>query len=97
MDYLVESGLTYTIINPCELIDAEEGKRKIIYSKSDQMRQKGYSNKYQIPRSDVAEVVFHALLEPDAKNKAFDLLGELVEGTPVNDFAAAFKTTTPGL
>ena len=66
-DYLVESGLTYTIINPCELIDAEEGKRKIIYSKSDQMRgqyswgEEGYYKYYQIPRSDVAEVVFSCL------------------------------------
>ena len=97
MDYLLESGLTYTIINPCELIDGEEGKREFVYSKSDQLRAKGYSEIYQLPRSDLAEVVFHTLFEPDAKNKAFDILGKLVDGTPMNDFAAAFKTTTPGL
>lgn len=53
-----------------------------------------------IPRADVAEVVMQALLEPNARNKAFDLISqpEDAPGTVVTtDFVALFAQTTPGL
>jgi hypothetical protein len=53
-----------------------------------------------IPRADMAEVVVQALLEPVARNKAFDLIAK-PEGTPefvvTTDFRSLFEQTTPGL
>ena len=94
-EYLIESGLVYTIINPCGLADGEEGERELVFSKRNELWSKDYTKTYQLRRSDLAEVTLQALLISDAKNKAFDLLSR--EGKPKIDFVAAFKTTTPEL
>ena len=53
-----------------------------------------------IPRADVAEVVVQALKEPDARNKAFDIISK-PEDTPIavvtKNFTALFKQTTSGI
>ncbi len=95
-DYLIDSGLTYTIVNPCWLVDGEEGTRELVFSKSDKL---GFTSKeYQVARKSVAEVVFQTLLVPEAKNKAFDLLGRVDKPpTEAVDYVAVFKEMTPGL
>lgn len=97
-DYLIESGLTYTIVNPCMLVDGEEGTRELVFSKSDKLHFSGSSKEYQVARKTVAEVVFQTLLVPEAKNKAFDLLGRVeIPPTKAVDYVAVFKEMTPGL
>ncbi len=97
-DYLIESGLTYTIVNPCMLVDGEEGTRELVFSKSDKLHFSGSSKEYQVARKTVAEVVFQTLLVPEAKNKAFDLLGHVeIPPTKAVDYVAVFKEMTPGL
>ncbi len=97
-EYLIASGLTYTIVNPGMLVDGEEGTRELVFSKRDELRITDYWKKYQIARKSVAEVVLQAILIPEAKNKVFDLLG-CVGKPPTKpvDYVAAFKETTPGL
>ena len=53
-----------------------------------------------IPRADVAEVVVQALKEPDARNKAFDIISkpeDAPHAVETKDFAALFKQTTSGI
>jgi uncharacterized protein YbjT (DUF2867 family) len=99
--YLIDSGLDYTIIRAGGLQDQPGGQRELIVGKDDTLLTHppdGIAT--AIPRADVAEVVIQALLEPAARNKAFDLIAK-PEGTPgtvvTTDFAALFDQTTPGL
>jgi uncharacterized protein YbjT (DUF2867 family) len=53
-----------------------------------------------IPRADVAEVAVQSLREPEARNKAFDLISKPVDdfsAAVTQDFAALFAHTQPGL
>ena len=53
-----------------------------------------------VPRADVAEVVVQALKEPDARNKAFDIISkpqDAPNAVVTKDFAALFKQTTSGI
>ncbi len=99
--YLIDSGIDYTIVRAGGLLDQPGGKRELLVGKNDTMLvnpPNGIST--TIPRADVAEVVVQALLEPNARNKAFDLISqpEDAPGTVVTtDFAALFAQATPGL
>lgn len=99
--YLIDSGVDYTIIRAGGLLDQPGGKRELVVSKHDALlanAPEGVTT--TIPRADVAEVVVQALLEPTARNKAFDVVSkpEATDQAVVNnDFKALFAETQPGL
>lgn len=77
------------------LSDRDEGVRKIIFTKHDEVYKTGPLG---IPRGDVAEVVVQCLLHASAKMKSFDVTAGEAESRPVTtDFAALFDATTEGL
>lgn len=100
-EYLIDSGVDYTIINPGGLLDEPGGKRELIAGKGDRLL---FSPPEEIPpsipRADVAEVVVQALRIAAARNKAFDLIS-FPESHPnsqvTTDFTNLFAQTTPGL
>ncbi|MDJ0510952.1 MAG: SDR family oxidoreductase [Crocosphaera sp.] len=98
-EYLINSGIDYTIIRAGGLINEPGGKRELIVGKDDTL----LNNPPQgiptsIPREDVAEVVVQALQESKAKNKAFDLISKPEDGISITkDFSALFAQTTAGL
>ena len=99
--YLIDSGINYTIIRAGGLIDLEGGVRQLLVGKNDTLLNNPPNGiPTSIPRADVAEVVVQALKESDAINKAFDIISK-PEDTPnaevTKDFAALFKQTTSGL
>ncbi|MGA1410592.1 MAG: SDR family oxidoreductase [Prochlorotrichaceae cyanobacterium] len=96
--YLIDSGLSYTIIRAGGLLDQPGGKRELMVGKNDVLLTNPPTGiAPSIPRADVATVVVKALTEPTAQNKAFDLIS-YPEGDPVTiDFARLFAQTTPGL
>ncbi len=97
--YLIDSGIDYTIVRAGGLLNESGGKRELVVSKNDVLLKdtpEGVTT--GIPRPDVAEVVVQALLESNACNKAFDLVSKPEAATTVtNDFATLFAQTTPGL
>lgn len=99
--YLIDSGIDYTIIRAGGLLDKPGGKRELLVGKDDTLLKNPPDGiPTSIPRADVAELVVQALLEPNARNKAFDVISkpEEAEDTVITkDFAAFFAQTTPGL
>jgi len=96
--YLIDSGIPYTIVRAGGLIDEPGSRREIIVGKDDSFFIPEGNMPHKLPRADVAEVVVQALLEPNAQNKAFDVVTrEEDEAPPTTDFAALFAQTTPGL
>lgn len=90
--YAIDSGITYTVINPGGLIDKAGGERELVVGKRDNYV--GTDTRL-VPRADVAKVVVEALRHPEARNKAFDLVSR--EGEQTTDFKALFEQTTAGL
>jgi uncharacterized protein YbjT (DUF2867 family) len=99
--YLIDSGIDYTIIRAGGLLDQPGGKRELLVGKDDALlTNPPHGIPTSVPRADVAEVVVQALLEPNARNKAFDLISkpeDAPDATVTTDFAALFTQTTPGL
>jgi uncharacterized protein YbjT (DUF2867 family) len=96
--YLIDSGIPYTIVRAGGLIDEPGGRREIVVGKNDSFFIPDSHMPHKLPRADVAEVVVQALREPNARNKAFDVVTrEEGEAPPTTDFAALFAQTTPGL
>ncbi len=96
--YLINSGITYTIIRAGGLMDEPGGRREIIVGKDDAFFIPDSNMPHKLPRADVAAVVVHALREPLARNKAFDVVTrEEGEAAPTTDFAALFAQTKSGL
>lgn len=94
--YLIDSGVPYTIINPGGLLDEQAGQAEIEVSRNDELFK--IYQKTAIPRGDVAELAVQALLSPQAKNKAFDVVCKPAgDGTPTEDFDALFARTAAGL
>jgi len=100
-EYLIHSGVDYTIIRAGGLLDQPGGMRELLVGKQDVfLTQTPNGIPPSIPRADVAEVAIQALREPGARNKAFDLISKPEEnssGTVTKDFAALFAQTLPGL
>ncbi len=99
--YLIDSGVDYTIVRAGGLLDKPGSVRELLVGKDDVL----LANPPQgvptsIPRADVAEVVVQALLESEARNKAFDLISK-PEDDPsaeiTTQFGNLFAQTTPGL
>ncbi|GAX79198.1 hypothetical protein CEUSTIGMA_g6638.t1 [Chlamydomonas eustigma] len=85
--YLIESGVPYTIIHPGGLLDEEGGQRQLKVDVDDKMLQRKVRS---IPRGDVAELCVQCLNLPEAENRAFDVIAlqkEESEG-PTNDWKA---------
>ncbi len=96
--YLIDSGLEYTVINPAGLVDQEGGKREVIFGKADKIFDEYDKRECAISRADVARVVVAALEDPNARNKAFDVASHERSGfTPTKEFTALFNAATPGL
>lgn len=98
---LINSGIDYTIIRAGGLLDEPGGKRELLVGKDDSLLMNPPGGiPTSIPRADVAQFVVQALLEPNARNKAFDTISK-PENAPdavvTTDFAAVFEQTTPGL
>ncbi len=99
--YLINSGLDYTIVRAGGLLDQPGGVRELLVGKDDTL----LANPPQgvatsIPRADVAEVVVQALLAPEARNKAFDVISkpqEAASGSVTQNFSELFSQTTSGL
>lgn len=96
-EYLVNSGLAYTIIHPGGLIDQPGGQRELLVGKHDRFMDDA-SGPRTIPRADVAEIVVQALLQDEALNKSFDVVARPEgEGQPTTRWDAFFDAATAGL
>ena len=70
--FLVDSGITYTIIRAGGLLDQEGGQRELVVGADDE--DLGYRS---IPRADVAEMCVASLLHCDVSaNKSMDLVSK---------------------
>ena len=99
--YLIDSGIDYTIVRAGGLLDREGGVRELLVGKDDQLLNNPPNGiPTSIPRADVASVVVNALNEPTARNKAFDIISK-PEDTPdaevTTNFASLFEQTTAGI
>ncbi len=99
--YLIESGMDYTIIRAGGLINEPGGKRALIVGKNDTLLENPPNGiPTVIPREDVAELVVQALQQETAKNKAFDVIAKPEDdpnSTVTKEFANLFSQTTGGL
>lgn len=99
--YLIDSGIDYTIIRAGGLLDKPDGCRELTVGKNDELLTSPPQNiPTSIPRGDVANVVIQALKHPEAKNKAFDIISKPEEDETAvitNDWKALFDRTTSGL
>lgn len=99
-EYLIHSGIDYTIIRAGGLIDESGGKRELLVGKDDVLLNNPPDEiKPVITRADLAEAVVQALQHQTARNKAFDLISkpENHPGSVVTkDFATLFAQTTSG-
>lgn len=99
--YLIDSGVDYTIIRAGGLLDQPGGKRELLVGKDDKLLTNPPDGiPTSVPRADVAEVVVQALREANARNKAFDLISKPEDApgaTITQDFASLFAETTSGL
>lgn len=96
--YLIDSGVTYTVVNPGGLIDEPHSQRQIVFGKADKLFGTQDKSKWAIPRGDVARVVVAALGCDAARNKALDCMSMLPGEAPATtDFEPLFQSATPGL
>jgi len=92
--YLVDSGINYTIIRAGGLLDSQDGCRELIVGTDDTLLNSPPNNiRPSIPRGDVANTVIQALRFPNARNKAFDIISKPEddpEATITSDWEALF-------
>jgi uncharacterized protein YbjT (DUF2867 family) len=94
--YLIDSGVIYTVINPGGLLNEAAGEREMIVGHNDDLF-KVY-DQTSIPRGDVAEIAVQAVLCENARNKALDIISKQPnEGEPTTDFEAMFAQAGPDL
>jgi uncharacterized protein YbjT (DUF2867 family) len=99
--YLIDSGVNYTIIRAGGLLDKQGGVRQLLVGKDDALLNNPPDGiPTSIPRADVASVVVKALTEPNARNKAFDIISkpeDAPDALVTTDFASLFEQTTAGM
>lgn len=99
--YLIDSGIHYTIVRAGGLLDRSGGMRELLVGKDDAfMTNPPDGIPTSIPRADVAEVVVRAIGEDKAIDKAFDLISKPEDdpsATITTDFTVLFAQATPGL
>lgn len=85
-DYLIKSGLTYTIVHPGGLVNEAGGARELVPGVDD--AQAGTENR-NIPRDDVAAVLVASLEHESYACRSFDVRSKPEgEGTPTVDYGA---------
>ena len=98
--YLIDSGIDYTIIRAGGLLDKEGGVRELLVGVGDELLNNPPDGiPTSIPRADVASVVVKALTEPKARNKAFDIISkpeDAPDAEATTNFASLFEQTTAG-
>ena len=98
--YLIDSGIDYTIIRAGDLLDKQGGVRQLLVGKDDALLNNPPDGiPTSIPRADVASVAVRALTEPNARNKAFDIISkpeDAPDAVVTTDFAGLFEQTTAG-
>ena len=99
--YLIDSGIDYTIIRAGGLLDKQGGVRQLLVGKNDNLRNyPSDGSPSTIPRADVASVVVQALKQSNARNKAFDIISkpeDAADAVVTTDFASLFEQTTAGM
>ncbi|MDJ0719094.1 MAG: SDR family oxidoreductase [Prochloraceae cyanobacterium] len=99
--YLIDSGINYTIIRAGGLLNEPGGKRELLVGKNDELLKNPPDGiRPSIPRADVAELVVRALQIDEAKNKAMDTISRPPSENGENvkiDFVKLFEQTTAGL
>ena len=96
-EYLVNSGVDYTIIRAGGLLNEPGGVRQLVVGDNDELRDNPPDGIPTFIPTDVAETVLRALQEPSALNKAFDLISYPEadsQGSVTSDYAALFAKTT---
>lgn len=82
--YLMDSGLTYTIVHPGGLLDEAGGKRELVVGVDDEQVE---TDSRSIPRADVAQILIASLMYESYKNRSFDVRSKPEgEGTVTTDF-----------
>ncbi|KAG5184320.1 hypothetical protein JKP88DRAFT_198712 [Tribonema minus] len=90
-EYLIESGVPYTILHPGGLLDQPGGKRELLLGKDDAFL--ATQDTRSVPREDVAEVCVQALSLDEATNRSLDLVSRKEgEGAVTTDFAELFRS-----
>ena len=88
-EYLIKSGIPYTIIHPGGLLDKKGGEREIVFGVDDLLLKEPVRS---IPREDVAEVCVQALNQKGALNRSFDIISRQPgEGTVTKDWTSFFS------
>lgn len=95
-EYLMNSGVTYSIIHPGGLTNKPGGERELVLGVDDSLLDdfEKLGATRSIPREDVANLVVEALKNKDlVANKSFDVVSkEVGAGTVTSDWKALFKT-----
>jgi uncharacterized protein YbjT (DUF2867 family) len=95
--YLIDSGIDYTIIRAGGLLDKAGGVRELLVGKDDELLNNPPNGiPTSIPRADVAAVVVSAIAQANARNKAFDLISkpeDAPDAVVTKDFASLFDFT----
>jgi len=71
--YLIESGLQYTIIHPGGLVDTPSNEMELVLDVDDELLKR---EKKAIPRGDVANLCIAALTESEDRSVSLDCVGE---------------------
>lgn len=86
--YLMASGMSYTILHPGGLVNDKGGERAFILGVDDQLLNNSHRT---IPREDLAELCVNCLAVPAATNRSVDVItGPAGEGKPTWDFQGLF-------
>jgi len=84
--FLMSSGLPFTIVKPCGLVDSPEEESELLVGHDDDLQVQPPT----IARADVARVMAEALLKPqEAAGLRFDLCSRV--GTPTTDISKVFR------
>ena len=96
--YLIDSGIDYTIIRAGGLLDKQGGVRQLLVGKDDALLNDPPDGiPTSIPRADVASVVVEAIKASNARNKAFDIISkpeDVPDAEVTTDFVSLFAQTT---
>lgn len=90
--YLIDSGVTYTILHPGGLTDDAGGERELVLGVDDEQHT---TDNRSIPRADVARLLVAALEHESYRNRSFDARSRPVgEGDVTTDFDQLLKDMT---
>lgn len=88
--YLIDSGLTYTIVHPGGLLNEPGNERELCVGVDDKVP--GTSNN-SVPREDVANVMIAALENDNYRGRSFDLVSKPAgDGVVTEDFSKLIES-----